>query len=65
MSNFYKFTKHPVTGKWEYAYWCDDYYERHHYGVIFNSDGSVYDPWSTRLVHEINQEEANILNEHK
>lgn len=62
MSNFYRFAKHPKTGKWERAYWVDDYYGRHNYGVIFNSDGSVYDPWATGLVQEINEKEAEILN---
>lgn len=42
MSNFYKVTKHPITGKWEKATWLDNYFGGHHYGVKF-SDGQVLD----------------------
>ncbi len=43
MSNFIKKTKHPVTGEWEFAEWCDNYFAHHEYGVIFK-DGSVFRP---------------------
>jgi len=38
MSNYYKQTKNPRTGKWEKAMWCDDHFGPHHYGVIFPSN---------------------------
>ncbi len=45
MSTYKQFTVHPKTGKWEEATWKDDYFGSYHYGVIFPSDGSVFDPW--------------------
>jgi hypothetical protein len=34
-------TKNPVTGEYEEAFWIDDYFGRHRYGVRFPS-GVVY-----------------------
>ena len=48
MSSFHKLTKHPKTGKWELAYWLDNYYAHYHYGVKF-PDGKVYDPEKVKL----------------
>lgn len=51
MSSYQRETKHPITGKWEVAWWLDDYFGSHHYGVKF-SDGEVFDArdylWETR-----------------
>lgn len=41
MSSFKKITRHPKTGKWEQAWWLDDYFMPHVYGVKF-ADGKVY-----------------------
>jgi len=62
MSSYYKWTKHPDTGKWEEAFWLDDLFGRHRYGVVFPSDRSddplmqitelrqvAYDPKKTKL----------------
>ena len=48
MSSYIKLTKHPETGKWEQAYWLDNYYAPHHYGVRF-PDGKMYDPETINL----------------
>lgn len=61
MSTYYRYTKHPDTGRWENAKWIDDYYEHYHYGVKF-PDGKIFDPWKTTLIQSINSEEAEILN---
>lgn len=42
MSNFIRRTKNPRTGEYEDAYWLDDYFGSHRYGVKFPSDGIVY-----------------------
>ena len=39
MSSYIAKTKHPITGKWQDALWLDDYYGRHHYGVLFDKSG--------------------------
>ena len=44
MSSFRKWTKHPISGKWEVAYWLDDALGPHHYGVKFEGDDKTYDP---------------------
>lgn len=41
MSNFFKKTKNPRTGKWEQAAYLDNYFGARIYGVRF-SDGKVY-----------------------
>lgn len=53
MSNYIKNTKNPKTGKFEPAYWLDDYFAAHEYAVQF-PDGSVYDPLTNDL--ETNEE---------
>lgn len=42
MSSFARRTKNPVTKQFETAYWLDDYFGRHNYGVRFPSSGIVY-----------------------
>lgn len=46
MSNFCVETKHPETGEWEMAWWLDNYFGPHLYGVQFDLRplGMVYDP---------------------
>ena len=41
MSSFIKKAKHPETGEVEPAFFIDDYYGKHEYGVKFK-DGQVY-----------------------
>ena len=48
MSSYIRTTKNLNSGKWESAAWIDDYFGRHHYGVIF-LDGEVFDPEETNL----------------
>ena len=55
MSNFTKTTKNPDTGEWEKAFWIDDYYGNHHYGVRFE-DGTVVDPDLIKLETKNNGE---------
>jgi hypothetical protein len=43
MSSYHRSTKHPVTGEWQEAFWIDDYYGKHVYGVRFPNDEKVYD----------------------
>lgn len=43
MSNYIRWTQHPDTGHWHNAYWIDDHFAPHHYGVKFN-DGTIQDP---------------------
>jgi hypothetical protein len=65
MSSFLRYTRHPVTGKWEKAAWIDDYYGMHHYGCKF-SDESVYDPWKVKLsTGDLTDHEVQILNRYK
>lgn len=42
MSSYTKITRHPQTGAWEKAFWIDDYFGSHVYGVQFKSDNKVY-----------------------
>lgn len=39
MSSFLRKTKHPQTGKMKVAFWCDDHFARHIYGIGFRIDG--------------------------
>lgn len=48
MSSYQQLTKHPKTKKFELAWWIDNFYAQHHYGVRF-PDGSVYDPEKKKL----------------
>lgn len=41
MSNYLQWTKHPETHHWHNAYWMDDHFGHHKYGVRFN-DGKVF-----------------------
>ena len=51
MSSFRKVTMHPTTGEWEDAFWIDDKFGPHHYGVEFPSEpGRFYDPDTVKLV---------------
>lgn len=51
MSSYTKITRHPQTGAWEKAFWIDDYFGSHVYGVRFKSDNKVY---STDIVNKKN-----------
>ena len=42
--------KHPLTGKWEMATWCDNTYGGHNYGVYFQSDDTTYDPRVFKII---------------
>lgn len=42
MSSFKRITRHPVTGLLKIAWWIDDYFGNHHYGVKFEDDPKVY-----------------------
>jgi len=46
MSSFCQLTQHPITKKWHYAFWLDDYFGLHRYGVVFphSNRDDVYDP---------------------
>lgn len=48
MSSYIRKTKHPETGEWLDAYWLDDYFGPHHYGVQFKG-GDVFDPEKVTL----------------
>lgn len=41
MSNFEAMTVHPETGEVEVAFWMDDHFGRHIYGVRFG-DGKIF-----------------------
>lgn len=43
MSNYYRETKNPKTGKWETAEWLDNYFGPNKYGVRFGK-GAIYNP---------------------
>lgn len=57
MSSYIRNTKRLDTGEWEGAFWIDDYFAHHHYGVIFE-DGTVVDPRAVEL--ETNQEPHHL-----
>lgn len=41
MSSYYAITKRPYGDeRWDVAYWIDDYFGRHRYGIMF-SDGVI------------------------
>jgi hypothetical protein len=44
MSNFYSPAYHPPTGTIRDALWVDDYFGRHQYAVLFDSDEKAYKP---------------------
>jgi len=48
MSSYYRCTKHPETGNWEFAAWLDDYFAKHHYGVLFG-DGRIFNPREVKI----------------
>lgn len=48
MSSYLRWTKHPETGEWHKAFWIDDHYAPHHYGVKFNDD-KFFDPRKYKL----------------
>jgi len=48
MSNYLQWTKHPETGHWHNAYWIDNHFGHHHYGVKFN-DGKIFSSRKERL----------------
>ena len=58
MSSYIRNTKRPDTGEFEEAFWVDDYFKHHHYGVIF-ADGTIVDPRATEL--ESNDEHPGKL----
>jgi len=49
MSTFIAKTKHPETGKWEWAEWIDNHFGHHKYGVRFDGEGHGYDVSNTAL----------------
>ena len=49
MSSFLKWTQHPDTMHWHYAFWIDDHFGHHHYGVRFNDD-KFFDPEKIDLI---------------
>ena len=42
MSSFTRRARNPVTGEFELAWWIDDYFGRHRYGIRFPSTGVPY-----------------------
>ena len=44
MSSYIAQTKHPETGEMQEAYWMDDFFGKHRYGVKF-PDGKVFPGW--------------------
>ena len=42
MSSYYEETIHPKTRKLQRAFWIDDYFGRHQYGVRFDGEETVY-----------------------
>lgn len=48
MSSFKKLTQNPLTKKWEMAWWIDDHFGSHLYGVKF-PDGTIYNPEQVKL----------------
>lgn len=43
MSSYTALTQHPVTKEWKKAFWADDYFGKHNYGVNFGDD-IYFDP---------------------
>ena len=42
MSNFIEPTYHPIKKKMLYAYWIDDYFGKHKYGIKFVNEDRVF-----------------------
>lgn len=52
MSNYQQFTKHPDTGKWEFATWIDDHFGHHRYGIKFR-DEKIFREEQIELVNPV------------
>lgn len=65
MSSYTKLTKHPLTGSVEEAYWLDDYFGSHEYGVHFPSDDKVFKAsefqWESHEDHERMAQVAQVV----
>ena len=44
MSNYSRAAYHPPTNTVRTAYWMDDYFGKHRYGVMFPNEERVYKP---------------------
>ena len=44
MSNFDQVAWNPTERVARAAHWCDDYFGRHQYGVLFDGDEKAYRP---------------------
>lgn len=60
MSNFYRITKHPVTGKFERADWIDG---RGHNYTIWFSDGSVFKEHEHKWEYEDTNEYGDSMDQ--
>ena len=49
MSNFYRAAYHPKEKLVRTAYFRDDYFGRHRYGVSFTGDDHVYKPHEVEI----------------
>lgn len=47
MSSFKRLTKHPITKEWKTAWWIDDFFGNHNYGVRFTDDGELSEKGET------------------
>lgn len=62
MSSYNKLTKHPTTGKWEEAFWIDDKFGSHCYGVEFPSTpGAYYNPDIVKLETKEREEQVSTF----
>ena len=50
MSSYIQATEHPITKEWQDAFWIDDMFGHHNYGVVFKN-GDTFDPRKTEVIH--------------
>jgi hypothetical protein len=62
MSSYYQPAYHPPTQTVRDALWADDYFGRHQYAVLFDSDEKAYKPEEVEIPRNIifvPQEQSN------
>jgi len=47
MSSYKRLTKHPITGEWKNAWWLDDFFGHHRYGVRFTEGDDLSEKGET------------------
>lgn len=49
MSTYRRLTLHPLFRTYQPAWWIDDFFSHYHYGVKFDGEPFVWDPWRIKI----------------